>query len=315
VVQELSATFDDYWNSAMAIPAGALGGRRAARAAAVDAVADRTPQHAVNVVAGLEQSQRRAADEPLVGLLDGSSPLVWATARVVCDSPDKRGVEQGWAVGKLMRRPVARAVQAVQSELLMISPYLIPGREGMEMLRGLRQRNVRVRILTSSLEASTMLLAQAGYMHYRASLLADGVELYEIRSRLGDVRGSGQSAAMASHGNYALHAKLFVFDRRSVFIGSMNFDQRSMHLNTEVGLIIDSPELARQIAARFDAMARPENAYHVELRSGAADDRRQLSWHTQRDGEPVELLSEPARSDGQRNEAKLLSLLPLDSEL
>ena len=100
---------------------------------------------------------------------------------------------------------------------------------------------MRVRILTNSLESSTVLVAQSGYMHYRLPLLEEGVEIYEVRSLLGNARGSGQTTKMTRYGNYSLHAKLFVFDRKRLFIGSMNFDQRSMHLNTEIGLIIDSP--------------------------------------------------------------------------
>ena len=92
------------------------------------------------------------------------------------------------------------------------------------MFKDLRRRDVRVRVLTSSLESSTVSMAQAGYMHYRVPLLEDGVELYEIRSLLGNARGSGQTTAMSRFGNYSLHAKMFVFDRRRLFIGSMNFD-------------------------------------------------------------------------------------------
>ena len=84
------------------------------------------------------------------------------------------------------------------------------------MFEDLRQRNVRVRILTNSLESSTVLMAQSGYMRYRQRLLEDGVELYEIRSLLGNTKGSGQTAAISRYGNYSLHGKLFVFDRQRI---------------------------------------------------------------------------------------------------
>jgi cardiolipin synthase C len=196
----------------------------------------------------------------------------------------------------------------------MITPYLIPGKEGMQLFKDLHQRNVRVRVLTSSLESSTVSLAQAGYMHYRVSLLENGVELYEIRSLLGNSRGSGQTKAISRYGNYSLHAKLFVFDRQRLFIGSMNFDQRSMHLNTEIGLIIDSPTLAQQMAARFEAMVQPVNSYTLSLRPNAAG-RPTLEWHTQEGGMAVVYDTEPARSEWQRAKVNSLSLLPLDKEL
>jgi cardiolipin synthase C len=218
-------------------------------------------------------------------------------------------------VGRLMHRPVAKVTAAVQSELLMITPYLIPGKEGMRLFNDLRKRHVRIRILTSSLESSTVLLAQSGYMHYRVPLLEDGVELYEIRSLLGNTKGSGETKAISRYGNYSLHAKLFVFDRQKLFIGSMNFDQRSMHLNTEVGLIIDSPELAQQIAARFEAMVQPANSYSLALRATEAGGAPGLVWRTQEGGKAVEYDTEPARSDWQRLKVNFLSLLPLDKEL
>ena len=115
-------------------------------------------------------------------------------------------------------------------------------------------RNVSVRVLTNSLESSTVLMAQSCYMPYRVPLLKEGIELYEIRSLLGKAKGSDQTIVMSHYGNYSLHAKLFVFDRQRVFIGSMNFDQRSLHLNTQIGLIIDSPVLAEQVAMRFEVM-------------------------------------------------------------
>jgi putative cardiolipin synthase len=112
-----------------------------------------------------------------------------------------------------------------------------------------------------------------------------------------------------------LHAKLFVFDRLSLFVGSMNFDQRSMHLNTEIGLIIESPELARQAATRFEAMASPPNSYEVVLRASDGLGSPRLTWRTEEGGKAVEYDTEPARSNAQRFNLHLLSLLPLDDEL
>ena len=215
-----------------------------------------------------------------------------------------------------MHKPVAAAVTAVQSELLMITPYLIPGPEGMEIFSDLRKRNVTVRVLTSSLEASTVLLAQAGYMqHYRLPLLEMGVGIYEIRSLLGNTRGSGETAKISRFGNYSLHAKLFVFDRQRLFVGSMNFDQRSMHLNTEIGLIIDSPALAQQAAARFEAMASPPNSYELILSKPGTGKSPLLAWRTQENGAMIDYDREPARSNGQRLKVKLFSIVAVDNEL
>jgi putative cardiolipin synthase len=314
IVQELSGTFDEYWNSASAIPVAALVDANPADSS-LDDYRKSLATHRQQATDETDYASRAASGEPLNGMLSGKLPLVWAHAQLICDSPDKKSVEKGWAVGRLMRRPVVRAVTAAQSELLMITPYLIPGSEGMQLLHELRQRDVRVRVLTNSLESSEVPIAQAGYMHYRVPLLEEGVELHEVRSLLGNSSGSGQSANMSQYGNYSLHAKLFIFDRQRLFIGSMNFDQRSMHLNTEIGLIIDSPELAQQAAARFDAMVQSANAYRLTYGPNAAGELPSLRWHTREGSEVVVYDQEPARSDWQRTKFHLLTLLPLDHEL
>ena len=315
IARRLSATFDEYWNSALAIPAEALSGGKPSQAALSEQREELGEQRRALQADGIDYVRRVASGEPFGGIISGRLPLIWARAEVICDSPDKRKVEAGAMVGRLMHRAVADAASAAQSELLMVTPYLIPGSEGLQLIKDLRQRNVRVRILTNSLESTTMLLAQAGYMHYRQPLLENGVELYEIRSLLGNARGSGETTAISRYGNYSLHAKLFVFDRRRLFIGSMNFDQRSMHLNTEIGLIIDSPELSQQVAARFEAMVQPVNSYALALRRQDGEAAPGLVWRTREDGKDVEYETEPARSGWQRFKANALSLLPIDREL
>ena len=313
VVRQLSATFDDYWNSALAIPSIAL------TPVSDDALAryrqELTTHRQQLKQDGADYASRVASGEPLASMVSGVLPLVWAQAQVICDSPDKSRIEKGEIIGKLMHRAVANNVAQVQSELLMVSPYLIPGDEGMKLFGDLRKRGVRVRILTNSLMSANVLAAHSGYMHYRLPLLESGVELYEVRALLGNAKGSGQSTTMSKFGHYGLHAKLFVFDRQKLFVGSMNFDQRSMHLNTEIGLIIDSPELAQQTAARFEAIVKPANSYGVSLQPGQSGGKPHPLWHTLEAGEAVDYDEEPARSGWQRFMARLLSLWDFDKEL
>jgi len=319
IARQLSATFDEYWNSGLAIPAAALHrGKHTPSALADHREREReSPGRQLQTLKtdGIDYIKRIATGEPYAGMISGRLPLVWAHAQVVCDSPDKKQVESGALAGRLMTRPVASTARAVQSELLMVTPYYIPADAEVQLLKELRRRNVRVRILTNSLESTPELSAHSGYMRFRVPLLQEGVELYEVRSLLGNARGSGQTTRVSRYGNYALHAKLYVFDRQRLFIGSMNFDQRSKRLNTEVGLIIDSPELAQQTAARFDAMAQPEDSYVLALRPHSAGSRPRLMWQTEEDGQLVEYTQEPARSDWQRLDVRLLSLLPLAGEL
>jgi cardiolipin synthase C len=134
----------------------------------------------------------------------------------------------------------------------------------MRVFKDLSKRDVRVRILTNSLESTPELLAHSGCMACRVPVLADGMKLDEVRSLPGNARGSAESSAVAGSGHYALHAKLLVFDRQKLYVASMNFDQRSHNLHTGIGLIIDSPELARQ-AARFESIVAPANSHALAL--------------------------------------------------
>lgn len=314
IVRQLSNTFDEFWNSVMAIPVDGLA-NGLQTSAALEAFRKTLDEHRRQLkMDGTDYASRVATGEPLAGMIAGRLPLVWARAQLVYDSPQKKRVEKGEMVGSLMHHSVAEAAAAVQSELLLVTPFFIPGDDGMQLFETLRKRGVRVRVLTNSLESTPELAAHSGYMRYRVPLLQDGVELYEVRALLGNARGSGETPAATRSGNYALHAKLFVFDRQKLYVGSMNFDQRSRSLNTEIGLIIDSPELAQQTAARFESIVTLANSYAVALHADVGDSKR-LLWRTQENGKTVEYDLEPARSEWERAKVKFLSLIPLDNEL
>jgi putative cardiolipin synthase len=247
-------------------------------------------------------------------IVSGRTPLIWSPMQLVYDSPDKKDVDKGNSPGRLIYKGLAEQASAVKTELLMVTPYFIPSPDELSLLKGERDRNARVRILTNSLAAAPNVEAHSGYIHYRVGLLQQGVELYEVRALLGNARGSGQTKAISRHGNYGLHAKLFVFDRKVAFVGSMNFDQRSKHLNTEIGVLISSPELSSEIAARFEALTQLENAYTVTL-DKAASGKPRLVWRTKEDGKVIEYRKEPARNEWQLLKVKFLSAIPLDREL
>jgi putative cardiolipin synthase len=349
IVQSLSAVFDQFWNSDLAIPAPTVdkrhtsdkalsdyqamlakdgdqaGAKHAASApsAASTASTASTPGAAAmpstastpGAAATPSVASTPGADrQPFLDIVSGRTSLVWSPIKLIYDSPDKKDVDKGNAPGRLIYKALAEQAGAVKTELLMVTPYFIPSPDELQLLKEERDRNARVRILTNSLAAAPNTEAHSGYIHYRVGLLQQGVELYEVRALLGNTRGSGQAKAISRHGNYGLHAKLFVFDRKVAFVGSMNFDQRSKHLNTEIGVLISSPELSREIAARFDALTQLDNAYTVTLDQGAAGKPR-LVWKTQEDGKVIEYRKEPARNEWQRLKVKFLSVIPLDKEL
>ena len=146
-------------------------------------------------------------------------------------------------------------------------------------------------------------------------MLETGIDLYEVRPELGQPVVRGDALKSPSAGQFALHAKVFVFDRQRVFVGSMNLDQRSLHVNTEIGAIIDSPELARQVVTRFSAIAQPANSYVLTLDGTNVAGGPALVWRTLEDGKPVEYRQEPAASIWRRVKVDMLSMLPLDELL
>jgi putative cardiolipin synthase len=315
IMRDVSAKFDEFWNSSLAIPAEALGHGHPASKESASAARHHSAKAPKLKTAGFDYQDKLAHGEPLAGVLDGELSLVWADAQFIGDSPDKKNVVAGAKSGELMYEPVADAVTHVQTELLMVSPYFVPTKGEVRLLEDTRGRGVHVGVLTNSLESAPDLAAHSGYVHQRGILLKDGVEFHEVRARLDNTRGSGESVRIARYGNYALHGKLIVFDRQKVYIGSMNFDQRSVHLNTEIGLILNNADLSQQVAARFEAMTRKESAYSVVLRARADGKRSHLVWQTVQDGHPVELDTEPSRGAWQRFKVRLLALLPLDPEL
>jgi putative cardiolipin synthase len=315
IVQKLSGSFDEFWNCELSIPVELLSGEPPSVAGLIQQRQRLSDTNRELKAEGWAFLNRLNSGKPYQEIIDGRLPVTWAQAQLLYDSPYKKQVENGLMSGRLIHPAIIAIASKVQTELLMVTPYLIPDEEDMQLFKSLRQQNTLIRILTNSLQSAEMTVAQSGYMHYRIPLLKDGVALYEIRSQLGNSKGSGQTAALSKFGNYGLHAKLYVFDRKRLFIGSMNFDQRSKNLNTEIGLIIDSPALAQQVAERFQAMVEPTNAYRLALRPNAVGEEPDLVWHSQEDGKAVSYDTEPARSDWQSLKVKLLSLFPVDDEL
>jgi putative cardiolipin synthase len=313
-VDALAHTFELFWSSDLAIPAQALAHWRGMAARSEPPQGELTVPEKAHA-AGADFDAKLQVGDPLAGILAGRAPLAWGRAEVASDSPDKKRLGNGSLIGSLMYGPVASAIGQTQTELTLVTPYMIPSAGELNLLRERLEQHRHVRILTNSLESAPDLSAHAGYMHYRVKLLKLGAELFEVRARPDNVRGTGQSRKISRYGNYGLHAKLMVFDRSSVYVGSMNFDQRSIRLNTEVGMIIQSAELAEQSAKRFEAMTQPQSSYAVSLQVSDPLSRPRVSWATVEAGQAITYSVEPARSSWQRFKVQLLTLLPLDREL
>jgi len=312
--EALRGAFEAFWNSEEAVPAELVVPAQQRDAAAAERLSQRHTEPQKAAAAGSNFTAKLAADEPLADLLTGTAPLSWARAELAYDPPGKRHEAASERAGSLMFAPVAKAIQDTKTQLRVVTPYLIPTSSELKLLEEAAEvKGRQVRILTTSLEASTDPLAQAGYRHYREPLLNAGVELFELRRQPDSPRGTGQSTQMTRYGNFGLHAKLLVFDDTAVYIGSMNFDARSRQLNTEIGLIIHSRELATETTRRFEAMTQPANSYRVTLED--REGKKTLVWSTLKEGQPVQYAREPSHSGWQRIEVSTASILPLDTEL
>ena len=304
MVQKLSHEFDEFWNGDMTVPAHVFKGLAAYRA----------PMSIPMVRGGGDYLTHVDSGEPLRSLSSGATPLLWTSGRLVYDSPDKKYIEQRAERGRLMSQSVEDEIARAQREALIVSPYFVPSDHELALLEAMQARHAHAKTLTNSLEAAPSLAAHSGYDKVRVKLLRAGVELHEVRALLDSNQGSGQTRQVSRYGNYGLHAKLYVFDRQRCFIGSWNYDQRSLRINTEMGLLIENSQLAEDVAQRFEDMTKPAAAYQVVLDSDASKAPK-LVWETEVDHHPVRLFKEPSRGWLQRDREKLLALLPLQPEL
>jgi putative cardiolipin synthase len=223
---------------------------------------------------------------PIADDLDiGRLGLIWGDAYVFADHPDKPF--DGQVGGELLETSVTynvfEAIRSAKEEVVVSSPYFVPGPTSMEMLHELRSRNVKVTVMTNSLASTDEPVVHIGYAHYREELLRMGVDLYELSSsRLRDNKRPFLFGSSLGR----LHAKLAVIDKKRLFIGSMNLDPRSATINTELGAMIDSPQLARELLRIID-IDRLQSAYRVRLKPSGSG----LQWLSG-DGDKEMILNE-----------------------
>jgi len=269
VAQQSAQSFESYWNSDWAVPVDRLvHADRKESAAARQALQQRCEQLADSPYG------RALAESSLASDLRSQGPhLHWAGARIIADPPEKLKEPPGTRSDAFLGGQLSPYARAVRSGMLVVSPYFVPGKDGVAFFGEQRRGGVDIRVLTNSLAATDVWLVHAGYMKYRRPLLQAGVKLYELRPEAAGARGPRGSGIAIGSSRASLHAKTFVFDRTSVFIGSVNIDARSLEQNTEVGVLVESPELAAQVADLFDRWASPALSYEVTRGAGG-----RLEW-------------------------------------
>jgi putative cardiolipin synthase len=309
VVHEVSDSFDLYWNSSLAYPVRTFIKARPSeeeiREMKERFLSDYNDNKSSSYAAALDNS--KLAQQ----IRNSAINFHWSDAVVLVDHPEKitssRDANELHLVTQLI--PYFRSVE---QELIIITPYFVPGTEGVNFFKKLIDRGVRVKVLTNSLASNDVLIAHAGYSNYRRALLRYGVELYEMDKKLTRAQRK-QGKGFGGSSKASLHSKTFVLDRNKIFIGSLNLDPRSFYENSEIGLVLNSREISERIARVYvDEIAK--NAFRLEL---ARDDDgdEYILWHGYKDGEPVTFDVDPYTSFWLRLGAGLLSLLPVESQL
>lgn len=314
VVREVSQEFDLFWNSASAYPGASLWPPAASDGLAqlqASWEANRNRQEARDYIEATSRT-------PLVTqVMQGKLDFEWTSAHVLHDDPAK-ALQPTDRTDLQMLPRLEKALGRPDKELDLVSPYFVPGKDGTAGLTALAKRGVKVRVLTNSLSATDVAPVHAGYAKYRKELLEAGVTLYELKpgaavpppdkeSRPHGMPGSGSTGGGSAA---SLHAKTFAADRKRIFVGSFNLDPRSARLNTEMGVLIDSPRLAGQLSSQLDS-SLPNAAYQVRLTP-----QGDLEW-IERDasGQQTIYTSEPGTSGLRRLWVNFLKVLPIESLL
>ena len=319
-VAEVQKSFDAYWNSGSAYPAErilpAATPAQLAKFAAQGAETSASPE-------AREYLQVVRNTEIVRAMVARTMSWEWCHAQLIVDDPAK-GLDRAQRKDYLMA-DLERLLGAPQRELYLVSPYFVPTKSGVAAFTKMRSRGAKVAILTNALEATDVAAVHAGYAKSRKDLLRAGVELWELKrsteptaaagepERKGSHPGSGQSTGSGGSGGgsghsggASLHAKTFAVDGARVFVGSFNFDPRSAALNTEMGLVISSPELAGRVASAFKDTV-PAAAYEVHI-----SPKGELEWTERTEEGEVTYQTEPGTSAWRRFSVGFLSLLPID---
>ena len=308
VANEVSREFDLYWNSQWAYPLSAFPAKQPVDVEQVRTFRQQSDEFIEKAASSEYADALRGlyvADIQSIADLDYS----WGKWILVYDQPSKVGSKAIRSETHLAPR-LKEVLDRTSSDLIIVSPYFVPGPNFTRYLTERVSEGVRVRIMTNSLAANDVPLVHSGYMRYRKDLIKGGVELYEFKPVKGvSEEGKKTKAKWSGSSRASLHGKFLGFDRRYVFVGSFNLDARSVALNTELGVYFESPRYAVQLSDEFDAIAL-EKGYRVTL-----DDRGNLQWTTVENGKEVTYHSEPEAGFWKRFGVGFMSIFVPESQL
>lgn len=263
VVPQLGILFDRYWNSEESFPAAYLSSYQPPAGARDALLRELLPASAAHIEIDLPTRDLLELEPLSTELRAQRLTLVPGLAYAVADLPSKRLQGADDVENTSLMSGALSQMLGARTELVLISPYLVPGKRGMEVLGSLESKGVHMTLVTNSLPATDSTLVYFGYSRYRPRIVKAGIELYEVSATT-----TAESKPIFGFGGSSkgrLHAKLAVVDEQVVLLGSLNFDPRSARKNTELGVAIDSPALAKQALRIVDAMKA--EAYHIRRES------------------------------------------------
>ena len=316
IARDLSRSFDQYWNNPLAYPVQSL-----MTAKEVGALKPKpTDTNAPNKTTLTRSAVSPAGQTTTIATLPDTINLqlltwTWAASTVLVDKPSKiaENADTTEASNDTAVDGLLSLMARAKTDLLVVSPYFVPGPEMMRQFEAIRKRGVRLRVLTNSLASNDAVATHAGYARYREGLIAMGVEMYELRAeQRGTVfsfgSGSGSPGGSIGASRASLHAKAVVVDNRLLVVGSMNLDLRSKLQNSEVAVVIRSRKLASEATALIEP-GMTQGAYRVELKDG------QLIWRAPQGSGLPDTTSEPDASMGLKLLVRLIAPFAPDEML
>jgi putative cardiolipin synthase len=291
--------FDDYWNSSVAVPVRALLSRRANKLEKL-----RRNMERLHFEQRAQPYLDRVRDQTSLRDAVAEDRYIWVDKLDVLADPPEKAARKLRSGQNMLMGTLLPVITGTAKFIHITSPYFIPGERGVDALTKLRDRGVKVSVLTNSLAATDVAAVHAGYSRYRPALLKAGIELYELKS----IADMGSFSLRGSK-RASLHTKAFVRDGRYGFIGSLNLDPRSVSLNTEMGVLFESWQLVEQMDAIFAEEIKTDLSYPLRLENGA------VRWLKVVDGKRSLLPDEPDAGLARRAIVWLIKWLPLESQL
>jgi len=298
VAPDVSEMFDTYWNHRGAIPMEAIADAPDDAAERLAGLNDKVTEMLEE--AGAEQYREAVKTTVLNYIETSTSVFTWADYDLVYDSPDKSNKETAGDSESITTK-MSESLGSIETELFISTPYFVLTDEDIDWFGDLRARGVDVTVLTNSLASNNHTAVHSAYGPTRKQLLEMGVNIHEQRAVMDrPIDEKVEKGDILS----TLHAKAFAVDRKSLFIGSFNWNQRSINRDTESGVIIHSPELAAEFVDRLGAWM-PEASFDLSL-----DDSNNILWTTVEDGQEVVATKEPQTGAWKRFSAWFQRIVP-----